>query len=175
MYTVGDFLTIQCSSGSNPPPVFTWSFNPQNKSGDNRIGYSNDKSKLVFERIQTENAGNYTCTVNNTERPGYPTMTSFVSVYVLNSEGKYSDCNQCGYIETCQQTNEKTVCSSNFWVPIAVVFILLSAAFAVSSIVMIMQRKRTQESTATNNILFENKYVTLLCSPFYILSCNLQT
>lgn len=92
--------------------------------------------------LKTEAAGNYTCTVINTARPGYPNITSFVSVHFLNSEEKYSGCNRCAYIETCQESNEKTFCVSIFWVHIAVVFILLSAAFAIASIVMIMQREK---------------------------------
>lgn len=173
-YFVGEFLTIQCSSDSNPPPVFTWSFKPQNKSGDTRIEYFQYKSKLVFHSLKTENAGTYTCTVNNATNN--LNMTSFVFVHVKNSERIYTGCDQCGYIETCQQSNEKTVCIVNIWMPIAVVCILLSATFAVSSIAMIRQRKRTQESTATNNIIFENRLVTLWFKfqPFNILShiCN---
>lgn len=159
VYYDGEFLTIQCSSDSNPPPAFTWSFKPQNKSGDTRIEYFQDKFKLVFHSLKTENAGTYTCIVNN--MTNNPNMTSFVFVHVKNSERKYTNCDQCGYIETCQQSDEKTVCAVNFWMPIAVVCILLSAAFAVSSTVLIMQRKRTQESIATNNIVFENRLVTL--------------
>lgn len=173
-YFVGEFLTIQCSSDSNPPPAFTWSFKPQNKSGNTRIKYSQDKSKLVFHSLKTENAGTYTCIVNNMTNNS--NMASFVFVHVKNSVRIYTGCDQCGYIETCQQSDEKTVCTVNIWMPIAVVCILLSTAFAVSSIVMIRQRKRTQESTATNNIILENRLVTLWFKfqPFNILShiCN---
>lgn len=174
VYYVGEFLIIQCSSDSNPPPVFTWSFKPQNKSGDTRIEYFQDKYKLVFQKLKTENAGTYTCTVNNATNN--PNMTSFVFVRIKNSKGIYTGCDQCGYIETCEQSDEKTVCNVNIWMPIATVCILLSAAFAISSIVMIRQRKRTQESTATNNIIFENRLVTLWfkLQPFNILSHKLQ-
>lgn len=172
MYFAGDSLTIQCTTDSNPPPVFTWSFQPYNKSEEKHL---NDTFKLVFDSVQTENSGTYTCTVINTARPNFPNMTSSVSVNVKKSERIYSDCDQCGYIETCQQSGEKTVCVVNIWMPIAVVCILLSAAFAVASTVMIMQRKRTQESIATNNILIENRYVKLLRPPFNIPSNKLQT
>lgn len=64
--------------------------------------------------LKTKAAGNYTYSVINTERPGYPNITSFVSVHFLNSEEKYSGCNRCAYIETCQQSNEKTFCVSIF-------------------------------------------------------------
>lgn len=137
-----------------------------------KIEHSN-KAKLLFERIQTKNAGTYTCTVINTARPNYPNMTSFVSIYVKNTERIFTGCDQCGYIEICQQSDEKTVCAVNIWMPVAVVCILLSTAFAVSSIVMIRQRKRTQESTATNDILIENRYLTLLCPPLNLQRCIL--
>lgn len=157
MYSIGDHLTLQCITDSNPPPVFTWSFRPYNKSEEMPIEHAYKSANLVFNSFQTKNAGIYTCAVINTARPGYPIMTSLVSISVNNSERIKSVCDQCGYIETCQQTSEKTVCSVNIWMPIAVVCILLSSAFAVSSTVMIMQRKRTQEKTATNNILIENR------------------
>lgn len=166
MYFVGDPLTFHCTTDSNPPPVFTWSFRPYNKSEEKQIENSNEKFKLEFDSVQTENSGTYTCTVINTARPNSPNMTFSVSVYVKKSERIYSDCDQCGYIETCQQSGEKTVCAVNIWMPIAVVCILLSAAFAVASTVMIMQRKRTQERIATNNILIENRCVVLLYPPF---------
>lgn len=157
IYFVGDSLTIQCTTDSNPPPVLTWSFRPYNKSEEMPIEHSNRSKILEFVSVQTKNTGTYTCTVKNMVKPGYPNMTFFVSVYVNISEEIYTGCDQCGYIETCQQSNEKTVCVVNIWMPIAVVCMLLSVTFAVSSIVMIRQRKRTQESTATNNILIENR------------------
>lgn len=173
MYYVGDSLTIQCSTKSNPPPVFTWSFLPDKSK---EIEHFNKDNKLVFDSLQTKDAGAYICGVINTARPNYPNMTSFVSIYVNNSERikLMSVCDQCGYIETCQQSGEKTVCVVNIWMPIAVVCILLSAAFAVASTVMIMQRKRTQESIATNNILIENRYVNYCVLPltFLRISCK---
>lgn len=153
MYSVGEPLTIKCITYSNPRPVFIWSLRPHNKSEEKLI----EQSKLVFDSVQTENAGTYTCTVINTARPNYPNMSSFVTILVKNSERIYTGCDQCRSIETCQQSNEKTVCVVNIWMPIAVVCILLSASFAVSSIIMIRQRKKTKESTATNNILIENR------------------
>lgn len=117
-------------------------------------------SKIVFDRIQTKNAGTYTCTVINSARPNYPNMTSFVSINVQHSERTHHDCNQCGYMETCQQSNERTVCNFNIWVPITVIFILLSVAFVVSSSVLIMKWKRTHTNTTTNKILVEKRYVS---------------
>lgn len=172
IYSIGDPLTIQCITKSNPPPVFTWIFKPHNKSGDTRIEYSNNKSKIVFSSLKAEDSGIYICMVNNSARPHILNSSANVSVVPRISEREYSSCNQCGYMETCQQSNEKTVCVYNFWMPIAVVCILLSTAFAVSSIVMVKQRKKTQEITATNTISIENKYVPLLCSPFFIILCN---
>lgn len=174
MYFVGDPLTFHCTTDSNPPPVFTWSFRPYNKSEEKQTEHSNEKSKLVFDSVQTDDSGIYTCTVINTARPNSPNMSSSVSVYVKKSERIYSDCDQCGYIETCQQSGGKTVCAVNIWMPIAVVCILLSAAFAVASTVMIMQRKRTQESIATNNMLIENRYVNYCVLPltFFRISCR---
>lgn len=130
MYFAGDSLTIQCTTDSNPPPVFIWNFRPKNKIEEMPISEHSNKttktSKIVFNRIQTKNAGTYTCTVINSARPNYPNMTSFVSINVQHSERTHHDCNQCGYMETCQQSNEKTVCNFNILVPITVIFILCS-------------------------------------------------
>lgn len=117
-------------------------------------------TKIVLDRIQAKNAGTYTCTVINSARPNYPNMTSFVSINVQQSERTHHDCNQCGYMETCQQSNERTVCNFNIWMPITVIFILLSVAFVVSSSVLIMKWKRTHTNTTTNKILGEKRYVS---------------
>lgn len=174
IYSIGDPLTIQCITESNPPPVFTWIFKPHNKSGDTRSEYSNNKSKIMFSSLKAEDSGIYICMVNNSARPHILNSSANVSVVPKISEREYSSCNQCGYMETCQQSNEKTVCVYNFWMPIAVVCILLSTAFAVASTVMIMQRKRTQERIATNNILIENRYVDYCVPPltFLRISCK---
>lgn len=165
MYFAGDSLTIQCTTDSNPPPVFIWNFRPINKIEELPISEHSNKitktSMIVFDSIQTKNAGTYTCTVINSARPNYPNMTSFVSINVQHSERPHYDCNQCGYMETCQQSNEKTVCNFNIWVPITVIFILLSVAFVVSSSVLIMKWKRTHTNTTTNKILVEKRYVSL--------------
>lgn len=165
VYAVEDQLTIQCISDSNPPPVFTWSFKPHNKSRDTRIKHSNDSSKLVFSSLKIEDSGIYICTVSNSARPHFLNTSANFSVLPKILERENSGCNQCGYIETCQQDDEKTVCIVNIWLPIAVVFILLSAAFAVSSVVMIRQRNRAQENTATNNILTENRSPPSVATP----------
>lgn len=150
IYSIGDPLTINCTTVSNPPPVFVWSFLPYNKSEEMPIEQSNKNAMLVFDGIQTKNAGTYTCTVFNAARPHYPNMTTSVSVNVKNSESIKSVCDQCGYFKTCQQNSENTVCILNKWVPITFVFILLSTAFAISSIVLITRGKKSKEIMSTN-------------------------
>lgn len=108
-------------------------------------------------------------------RPNYLNMRSFVSVYVKKNQRIFTGCEQYGYIETCQQSNERTVCNFNIWVPITVIFTLLSVAFVVSSSVLIMEWKRAHKSTTFNNILNEHRYVSFLCPLFYIPLLNLQT
>lgn len=150
IYSIGDPLTINCTTVSNPPPVFVWSFLPYNKSEEMPIEQSNKNAMLVFDGIQTKNAGTYTCTVFNAARPHYPNMTTSVSVNVKNSESIKSVCDQCGYFKTCQQNSENTVCILNKWVPVTFVFILLSTAFAISSIVLITRGKKSKEIMSTN-------------------------
>lgn len=169
MYFAGDSLTIQCTTDSNPPPVFIWNFRPKNKIEEMPISEHSNKTtkntKIVFDRIQTKNAGTYTCTVINSARQNYPNMTSFVSINVQHSIRTHHDCNQCGYMETCQQSNERTVCNFNIWMPITVIFILLSLAFVVSSSVLIMKWKRTHTNTTTNKILVEKRCLSYYVTP----------
>lgn len=80
----------------------------------------------------------------------------------------FTGCEQYGYIETCQQSNERTVCNFNIWVPITMIFTLVSVAFVVSSSALIMKWKRTHKSTTFNNTLNENRCVSLSCPLFYI-------
>lgn len=146
VYSGGDSLMIECSTDSNPPPVFTWSLLYENKLEEQIERFFN-KSKVVFESLQPTDSGNYTCTATNTARPKYSKMNS-VSVFVA-----ISDCDYCGYTEICQHNNGRNGCVFNIWIPIAVVFIITCAIFAVTSIILIILRRITQESTETNNVL----------------------
>lgn len=153
MYSIGDSLTIHCETKSYPLPVFSWSFQLHNESKQRPIDHFSNISELVLTNLKHEDSGNYMCIVINLARPNSSHKTSTISVYVGNSEKMYTaGCDQCGYIETCQQSKRSTVCIPNMWVPISVVFILLSATFAVSSIVMLIQRKRTKENTVSDNV-----------------------
>lgn len=153
MYSIGDSLTIHCKTDSYPLPFFSWIFQPHNESKRRPIERFSNISKIELKSLKPEDSGHYTCIVINLARTNSTNKTSSISVYVENSEKMYTaGCDQCGYIETCQQSERSIVCSPNMWVPIAVVFILLSATFAFSSIVLLMQRKGTRENTASGNV-----------------------
>lgn len=146
MYTVGDRLTIQCITDSNPPSAFSWYFRPNGTSEEKPMGLTDDK--LVFESLKTTDSGTYICTVVNKTRSNSPNATTHVSVFVR----KYYGCNQCMYIEICQQNYDEIVCIPNNWVPIAVVFMILSVAFAVSSIFLFKTREKSQENITSNHM-----------------------
>lgn len=150
VYSVGDSLTIDCSTDSNPKPVFTWSFLSENKSEEQIERFFN-KSKIVFGSLQPTDSGNYTCTATNAARPKHPNTTS-VPVFVRISKRMYPGCD-CGHTKICQHKNGRNECILNTWIPIAVVFIITSATFLVTSIILIILKRRTQESTETNNML----------------------
>lgn len=136
-YFVGDYLTIQCFTDSNPPPVFTWKFQPHNKSLETVIKIAT----LVFGSLQITDSGTYSCMATNADVPNSANVTSSVSLYVRHSEIGNQGCNQCGYLKVCQQYDGKTVCVTNKWVPIAIVFILISVSFAAASIVLIKNKR----------------------------------
>ncbi|XP_065933874.1 carcinoembryonic antigen-related cell adhesion molecule 6-like [Magallana gigas] len=140
-YFVGDYLTIQCITDSNPPPVFAWKFQPHNKFVETVIKNSSDVSKLVFDTLQITDSGTYSCMATNAARLNSANVTSSVSLFVRHSEISYQGCNQCGYLKVCQQYDGKTVCVTNKWVPIAIVFILISVSFAAASIVLIKNKR----------------------------------
>lgn len=153
LYFVGDLLTIQCIIDSNPPPVFTWKFHPHNKSLETVIENSWNVSKLVFNSLQTKDSGTYSCTATNAARPNSANVTSSVSFYVRHSEINYQGCNQCGYLKVCQQYDGKTECVTNKWVPIAIVFILISVSFAATSIVLIKNKRQRPKCITYSNIV----------------------
>lgn len=148
VYTVGDHLTIQCLTISNPPPAFKWYFRRNGTSQESPIGRTSTHSKLEFDKLHATSSGTYICTVINEARSNSPNATTHVSVSVR----KYHDCNQCRLIEICQQNYEKIECIPNDWVPIALVFMTVSVAFAVSSIFLCINRKRSQETIAVNTV-----------------------
>nr|XP_034316383.1 cell adhesion molecule 3-like isoform X2 [Crassostrea gigas] len=83
LYFNGDYLTIQCITDSNPPPVFTWKFQPHNKSLETVIKKSPDISKLVFDTLKTTDSGTYSCMATNAARLNSANATSSVSIYCL--------------------------------------------------------------------------------------------
>lgn len=146
MYTVGDRLTIQCITDSNPLPAFKWYFRPNGSSVERPMVFTDNK--LEFDSLQVTDSGTYICTAVNKVRSNSPNATTRVSVFVK----RYYGCSQCRYIEICQQNYEKIECIPNKWVPTAVVFMTLSVAFAVSSIVLFKTRKKTQENITSKHM-----------------------
>lgn len=146
MYTVGDRLTIQCITDSNPLPAFKWYFRPNGSSVERPMVFTDNK--LEFDSLQVTDSGTYICTAVNEVGSNSPNATTRVSVFVK----RYYGCSQCRYIEICQQNYEKIECIPNKWVPTAVVFVTLSVAFAVSSIVLFKTRKKTQENITSKHM-----------------------
>lgn len=140
MFTVGDRLTIQCITDSNPLPTFKLYFRPNGTFVERPMGLTDNK--LEFDSLQVTDSGTYTCTAVNKVGSNSPNATTRVSVFVK----RYYMCSQCRYIDACHQNNDKIECILNKWVPTAVVFMTLSVAFAVSSIVLCINvnRKRSQ-------------------------------
>eukprot|EP00105_Crassostrea_gigas_P026120 XP_011446928.1 PREDICTED: nectin-1-like isoform X4 [Crassostrea gigas] len=146
MYTVGDRLTIQCITDSNPPSTINLYFRPNGSSVERPMGLTDNK--LEFDSLQVTDSGTYTCTAVNEVGSNSPNATTRVTVSVK----RYYGCSQCRYIDTCQQNYDEIECILNKWVPTAVVFMTLSVAFAVSSIVLYINRKRSQETIAVKTM-----------------------
>lgn len=146
MHTVGDRLTIQCITDSNPPPTINLYFRPNGTFVERPMGLTDNK--LEFDSLQVTDSGTYTCTAVNKVGSNSPNATTRVSVFVK----RYYGCSQCRYIDTCQQNYDEIECIPNKWVPTAVVFMTLSVAFAVSSIVLFKTRKKTQENIASKHM-----------------------
>lgn len=158
-FFVGEPLTIQCRTVSNPPPVFTWRFQPHNKSEETLIKPSYDKSKLVFDSLKVTDFGTYICTGVNPNRSNAPNASAFIAVYVRNSGMKYMyhDCDQCSFINICQKDHGMTLCTLNTWVPIAMVFISLSTSLALINIILIWKRKTRQKRVETKKTVISQR------------------
>lgn len=146
VFTVGESLTIQCLTDSNPLPAFKWYFWPNGSSEERPVVLN--QNKLAFESLQVTDSGTFTCTAVNKVGSNSPNATTRVSVFVK----RYYGCSQCRYIDTCQQNYDEIECIPNKWVPTAVVFMTLSVAFAVSSIVLFKTRKKTQENITSKHM-----------------------
>lgn len=157
-------ILLEISSQSNASLIVTrhlfsfGNFTPHNKSLESVIENSWNVSKLVFNSLQTKDSGTYSCTATNAARPYSANVTSSVSFYVRHSEINYQGCNQCGYLKVCQQYDGKTECVTNKWVPIAIVFILISVSFAATSIVLIKNKRLRPKSITYSNIVPSQRY-----------------
>lgn len=158
-FFVGEPLTIQCRTVSNPPPVFNWRFQPHNKSEETLIKPSYDKSKLVFDSLKVTDFGTYICTGVNPNISNAPNASAFIAVYVRNSRVKYMyhDCDQCSFINICQKDHGMTLCTLNTWVPIAMVFISLSTSLALINIILIWKRKTRQKRVETKKTVISQR------------------
>lgn len=152
VFTVGESLTIQCLTDSNPLPAFKWYFWPNGSSEERPVVLN--QNKLAFESLQVTDSGTFTCTAVNKVGSNSPNATTRVSVFVK----RYYGCSQCRYIDTCQQNYDEIECISNKWVPTAVVFMTLSVAFAVSSIVLFKTRKKKTQENITSKHMNNTRY-----------------
>lgn len=157
MYSVGERLTIQCTTQCNPSADFTWSFRSHNKSEEEIIEPSPDKSYIVVKNLKATDSGTYICTSVNPKRLNAPNASAFITVYVKNLGIQYHDCDQCGFIDICQIDHGMTICTPNTWVPIAIMFISLSTAFAVITIILIWQRKTRQKRVETKRTVISQR------------------
>nr|XP_034318790.1 neural cell adhesion molecule 1-like [Crassostrea gigas] len=151
VYCAGDSLTIECSADSKPSPVFTWSFLFENKS-EEQIELPHHKSSMTFKSLHPTDSGTYTCTATNTARTKYSNTIS-VSVLVRISNKMSISCDHCGHTKICQHINGRNEWVFNIWIFIAFVFIITTAIFAVTSVILIILRRIPQKSTETNDKL----------------------
>lgn len=166
VFTVGESLTIQCITDSNPLPTFKWYFRPNGTFVERPMGFTDNK--LEFDSLQVTDSGTYICTAVNKVGSNSPNATTRVSVSVK----RYYGCSQCWYIDTCQQNYDEIECIPNKWVPTAVVFMTLSVAFAVSSIVLFKTRKKTQENLKSkhmNNTRYYLFFIYVFVYCYYFL------
>nr|XP_022332716.1 carcinoembryonic antigen-related cell adhesion molecule 5-like [Crassostrea virginica] len=153
-FYVGEDLTLSCSSDSNPPSNFTWTFQPTKHFHGIKAILCTSKpigSKLMLQNMQLNCSGEYTCTASNGLGTRVKNVSINVRVRVDNPQTTTSGCTQCGHTETCQYINGEANCITNAWIPVAIISILISFIFGMAVVALIKQTKNTKDGTPTNS------------------------
>ncbi|XP_062578870.1 uncharacterized protein LOC134240804, partial [Saccostrea cucullata] len=83
-YYVDDDIKLECFSDSNPPPIYSSTFLPTNNNEDDTKYFISNMSLVELNKLQTNNSGNYACSVFNTFNEKTFNITSMVSILVRN-------------------------------------------------------------------------------------------
>ncbi|XP_062578877.1 carcinoembryonic antigen-related cell adhesion molecule 6-like [Saccostrea cucullata] len=147
IYYIGDDLKLECFSDSNPPPIYSWTFQSTNNSEDTKYNISY-RSSLILNNLQINNSGNYTCSAFNTFNGKNFNVTSVVSISVRNPDIQAPltcDSNPCQIGELCKEKDGQAVCGFNMWKAVSFIFIPLTVVFASSVAFLFIKIRANQQ------------------------------
>lgn len=155
---IGDNVNIECISDGNPNPFYAWTFNSTDLMSSDKYIFSVNNSTLSFTVTDITDSGYYQCVASNYIKGKQFNSSSNVTITVqernkLEHQLKMDKtCNEspCSSLQNCVIKDGRAFCLVNIWIVIAIVFIITTFIFGMTTLSFILLR-RTQQLKTINN------------------------
>lgn len=153
---IGDHIVMKCTADGNPNPIYTWKFNLTDIMSSVKYTLSVNNSTLSFTVTDITDRGYYQCVASNYFKGTLFNSSSIVTLTAQEiNEEKYSvelenTCNPCSLTESCVIENGRAICSVNIWIVIAIVFIIITVLFGMTTLRFIWLRRSQRLKTVNN-------------------------
>lgn len=155
---IGDNVNIECVSDGNPNPYYTWKFNSTDLMSSDKYTFSVNNSALSFTVTDITDSGYYQCVASNYFKGKLFNSLSNVTITVqernklehLLKMDKTCNGSPCSSVQNCVIKDRRAVCLVNIWIVIAIIFIIITFIFGMTTLSFILLR-RTQQLKTINN------------------------